>query len=336
MSRRENVIASETFKRGTTVASAELHISGGVRAGQQASRMWGWHPVLQNGEVRQLSPMPINRIDDLAGAVGLRLFGGDEQSGIGTPLVSRVWTPLDGPGDGQMQPADLWGAIAGTAEEAGDGDYAMLARHISFSLHAAGIRLRDASDGYRLQLIAAIHERRQSGKRFSNIPMRDLQLAFHSVLSELASARDYLAAALASKLGAPAKVDAMNRFADWLGAASRAELRDRPVVRDMLTAYDASSDNPWLHQLTEYRNLFLHRQPLGSQRGSQFLRYDVIAKDGLEYPRIVMPLGDEDPSAPGKDGLTRFIELYRAMTELLKLAAANAPYESALPHFVVR
>jgi hypothetical protein len=235
-----------------------------------------------------------------------------------------------------MQPADLWSAIAGTADEAGDGDYATLARHISFSLHAAGIRLRDASDGYRAQLINAIHEGQEAGRRFSNIPMRDLQLAFHSVLSELASARDYLAAALASKLGAPARVDALNRLAEWLEAASRADLRERPVVREMLAAYDPTSASPWLHQLTEYRNVFLHRRPLGAQSASQFLRYEIVMQKGVGYPRIEMPLGAEDPSAPGQDALTRFIDLYRAMTDLLRAAAANAPYESALPNFVVR
>ena len=234
-----------------------------------------------------------------------------------------------------MRHADIWRAIARNADKAGDVPYSLLARHMSFSLNAAGIRLRDASDDYRAQLVAAIQAGQKAGCRFSNIPMKDLQLAFHSVLSELASARDYLAAALANKLGAPPKIDAMNRFADWLGAASRAEIRNRPVVREMLDAYDSGSDNPWLHQLTEYRNLFLHRQPLGSATSPQFLVYDVVEREGILYPRISMPLDENDPSAPGQEALARFIQLYRAMTRLVKFAADHAPYEANLESFVV-
>ena len=336
MTRPPTVIPGETFRRGTTQSIAELHITGGIRAVQHGHRLWVWHPVLVDGAMRQIAPMPIDRIDRLARNVGLQLFGGDDQSGLETPLITRVWTPLDGPSDGSLQPADVWGAIAGNADDAGDTAYATLARHISFSLTAAGIRLRDASEGYQAQLMGALHDKREPGMRFSSIPMRDLQLAFHSVLSELASARDYLAAVLASKLGAPPKVDAMNRFAEWLGASSREELRSRPVVKEMLAAYDSTSANPWLHQLTEYRNLFLHRRPLGSPSASQFLRYDVVMKDGIAFPRIEMPLSEGDPSAPGMDALTRFIELYRATTGLLKLAADHAPYDASPPTFVVQ
>ena len=123
---------------------------------------------------------------------------------------------------------------------------------------------------------------------------------------------------------------------EWVKAASRADLRIRPVVSEILSAYDETSANPWLHQLTEYRNLFLHRQPLGSSSARSHLIYNVLTKDGIGYPRIEMPLGDTDPSAPGQDALTRFIQLYRAMTDLVKLAAEHAPYSSEPETFVVR
>lgn len=336
MAQIEHIIASDKIQRGTTQSITELHITGGIRAVERPGRLWSWHPVLVDKSIPQLAPLSINRVAQLANDVGLEVFGGDQQSGLETPLISRVWTPLNGPHDGSLQPADTWRAIARNADKAGDTEYATLAHHISFSLTAAGIRLRDASDGYHAQLIAAVIGKQDVGNPFANIPMYDLQLAFHSVLSELASTRDYLAASLASKLGAPAKVDAMNRFAEWVKAASRADLRIRPVVSEILSAYDETSANPWLHQLTEYRNLFLHRQPLGSSSARSHLIYNVLTKDGIGYPRIEMPLGDTDPSAPGQDALTRFIQLYRAMTDLVKLAAEHAPYSSEPETFVVR
>lgn len=336
MASHDNIIPEESFKQDTTQGIVELHLTGGVRAIEDGNRRWIWHPVLSGGTVQALEALPINRIDQHAGRVGLLLFGGDQQSGLEGSLVSRSWTPLNGAHDGTLQPADLWGAIAGNADKAGDEAYARVARYISFTLHAAGIRLRDASDGYRAQLLHAVEMNCQHGRRYANIPMRDIQLAFHSVLSELASARDYLAKLLAGRLGAPQKVDAMRSFAAWLDKAQQAHLRSEPVVAEMLAAYDATSADPWLHQLTEYRNIFTHRQPMGSTGRPQCMVYEIVTVSDIEYPRITLPLSDGDAAAHGQDALTRFVGLYRSMISLSKLAAANAPYSTQLPSFEVR
>lgn len=321
------------LKMGTVQMATELHLTGGLRAPMQGDKLWSLGPVLDGRTVRQLSPRPIQHVAGIAASIGGTLFGGDEMTGMETPLLSRVWTPLDGPGSGRPQPADKWGAIAGNAADAGAADYAELAGHIAFSLNAAGIRLRDASDHHHDQLMAALAEGKTSGNRFTNIPVSDLQLAFHSVLSELASARDYLAKTLAMGLGAPPRIDALARLKDWLDAASRAHLRASPIVSDMLTAYDPASLDPWLHELTEYRNLFLHRQPLG-RRGAGWLRYEERSHDGLTIPVVTMPLADDDLFAPGADALLRFIGLYRKMTDLLDRAADASPHPSTFPHIV--
>jgi hypothetical protein len=311
----------------------ELHLTGGLRAPMQGDRLWSLGPVLDGRTVRQLAPRPIQHVAAIAAGIGGTLFGGDEVTGMETPLLSRVWTPLDGPGPGKPQPADNWRAIAGNAADAGAEEYAKVAGHIAFSLTAAGIRLRDASDQHHDQLMAALAEGKSSGNRFSNIPVSDLQLAFHSILSELASARDYLAKTLAITLGAPARIDSLARLKDWLDASSRAHLRAMPPVSDMLAAYDPASPDPWLHELTEYRNLFLHRQPMG-RPGAGWLRYEEREHDGLIIPVVTMPLADDDPFAPGADALLRFVGLYRKMTALLDQAAESAPHPATVPHFV--
>lgn len=320
---------------GTVQMVTELHLTGGLRAPMQGDKLWSLGPVLDGRTIRQLAPRPIQQVAAIATGVGGTLFGGDEMTGMGTPLLSRVWTPLDGPGPGKPQPADKWGAIAGNAGDAGDEAYAELAGHIAFSLTAAGIRLRDASDHHHDQLMAALAEGKSSGNRFTNIPVSDLQLAFHSVLSELASARDYLAKMLAVALCAPARVDALARLKDWLDASSRANLRTTPVVSDMLAAYDPASPDPWLHELTEYRNLFLHRQPMG-RRGAGWLQYQEREHDGLIVPTVTMPLAEDDPFAPGADALLRFVGLHRKMTNLLNKAADVAPHPATFPRFVAR
>jgi len=321
------------LKRGTTRSAAELHVSGGIRAVGAGDKRWSWLPALAEGRTVQLDPMPINQIHALAESLDETLFGGDQISGLESSLVSRIWTPLDGPHAGGLQPADLWNGVAGNAEHAGDEKFGALARHFAFSLHAAGMRLRDASDHYHDQLLAAVGDKRQSGERFSNVPMRDLHLAFHSVLSELASARDYLAAAFAHKLGAPDKVDALNRLAEWLRAPSRKAKRSEAIVSDMLAAYDPEGDDPWLYELTEYRNRFLHRQPMGASGVAPWLRYEETKRNDLSFPRVELPITDREGQS-GMDALKQFIALYRRMTTLSASAIQHAPYDSDLPHFV--
>lgn len=335
MSKPPELISAKSFQVGHTQSVTELHISGGIRATMQGDKIWSWYPVLKDGQMKSLNPTPINGISTLASEVGETLFGGDQQNDVDKQLISRVWTPLDGPSKVEMQPADLWSCISSNAYDAGDKDYAVLARHISFSVHAAGIRLRDASDGFQAQLFAAIDAKRKTGERYTNIPVADIHLAFHSVLSELASARDYLATALASRLGAPARIDALNRFSDWLAAPSRSHHRTEPVIKEMLQALDTKSTNPWLHMLTEYRNTFLHRRPLGSQQSSQFLIYSIYERRQIPFPKVELPLGDNDAFAPGTDALKHFIGIYREMTGFARLAAQHAPYDSSPKHFMV-
>lgn len=332
----EQEIDASKIKIGRSFSRAFLHITGGARAAEVKGRLWRWFPIMAGGQEGQLSERPIDHVEDLARTVGLTVFGGDQHSDTDKRLPSRIWTPLEVPRAPGLQPADLWRAIGHNAEADGDSAYATFAHHIGHSLHAAGIRLRDASDHYLAQLQGAIDEKSRAGRRFSNIPMLDLQVAFHSVFSELASARDYLAASLAHKLGAPGRIDAMNKLADWAGAVSRAELATRPVVAEMLAAYDREGADPWLFQLGEYRNTFLHRAPFGAANGAAWLVYDEVDHNGMTFPRISLPLGDSDPFTPGTDALTRFIGLYRAMTRLAGLAVQHSPHEASLPSFVGR
>jgi hypothetical protein len=125
------------LRMSTVQTATELHLTGGLRAPMQGYRRFGLVPVLDGRTVRQLTPMPIQQVAAISVGIGGTLFGGDEITGIETPLLTRIWTPLDGLGAGEPQPAVKWGAIAGTAADAGAGAYAELAGHISFSLTAA-------------------------------------------------------------------------------------------------------------------------------------------------------------------------------------------------------
>ncbi|MGK7866274.1 hypothetical protein [Falsiroseomonas sp. E2-1-a20] len=328
----EESLQISDISSGAIRVAQELHVTGGIRAFGSSAGFWAWHPVTIGGAIHALKPVPINSILNIAKNLGAELFGGNEISGLGASLHSRVWTPLDGPYNGQPQPADLWINIAANADRAGDRRYAELANHISFSLRAAGIRLRDASDHYRDQLLAAIEEKRKPGILFSNLPLSDLQLAFHSVLSELGSARDYLGVLLGYSFNAPPSIDAMNRFKRWVSKAAHSDLRLEPIVDKVLRGYDQTSSDPWLADLSEYRNEFLHRRPLGSGEGARWLRLCEYERNGVIYPFIEMPLGPSDSSAPGQDSLHRFVSLQRCMTALMRDAAASARYAATPAH----
>lgn len=329
------IIPRDKLKVGTTRVVHELHITGGLRGVEREPRRWSLGPLLSSRHKPSwLRPLPIQELARLTSSIGEWVFGGDDISGIGTPLISRSWTPLSGPFNG-IQTADLWEGISFNASEQGDEVYSRFARNISHSLRAAGIRLRDASDGFNKQLVAALADERQVGTRFTNIAATDIHLAFHSVLSELASARDYLAAALAHRLGAPQKVDAMNRLADWLAKPANRDFQSDKVVARMLAAYDVASPDPWLYELTEYRNEFLHRSPFGIARNQHLMTLLIKDIGEVHCPVLHMPLSADDRWAPGEDALRRFVTLSRRMDDLLAKAAEAAPYDSTPPHFVV-
>ncbi|GAB4511274.1 MAG: hypothetical protein Tsb0019_06600 [Roseibium sp.] len=312
----------------------DIHLTGGVRA-YLTDGGWSLFPVRDGNTTGSLHPMQLGQLKDFVQKFGLRVFGGDAITNPKSVLPTRIWTPLPKPTEGRRQPADEWGAIAHAADRAGDEKASRLAAHISFSLRAAGIRLRDASDQYHKQLLIALGNGTEIGTRFSNIPLADLYLAFHSLLSEMGSARDYLAAELARRVGAPEKVDSLARFADWVSDPSRASIAAQPAIAAMLEAYSKSSADPWLYHLTDYRNLFLHREPIGSNRFAQLLRLGERATDGLKIPVIELYIHAGPKSKDKCEALDRFVDLHQRLLTLATLVVDTSAYRATPPHIMV-
>jgi hypothetical protein len=196
--------------------------------------------------------------------MGALLFGADEISGTDPNLPIRIWKPLLGPPLIKHSPGDTWGMIASAARMANDSGYARLASNLSVSLRAASLQLRNASDEYYKQLRSALVSERKPNLRFSNIPMIDLHLAFHSVSTEIASARDYLAQVAARRVNAPDNIDALSRLGRWLEKPPNAASRNDDLITRLLAASDGSAPDPWLADITEHRNLFLRRDHIGA------------------------------------------------------------------------
>lgn len=319
------------LKVGTTAVRDELHFTGGLRA-LRVEGGWAIGPVLRDGHLQFAGTFGEEEIAGVGRSVGALLFGADEISGTDPVLPSRIWKPLLGPPMLKHAASDTWGMIASSARMANDAGYARLASNLSVSLRAAGLQLRNASDEYYKQLQSALASGQLVARRFSNVPMIDLHLAFHSVAAEMASARDYLAQVAARRVKAPDYIDALSRLEGWLKkSANAAALNDDLIVR-LLAASDTKASDPWLADISEYRNLFLHRDHIGAMAKWLCLHERETA---FGLVRIIEMEIDIRPGAGAScDALTRFVMLYNQLCRLADFAAPLAPHAATPPNFV--
>lgn len=325
-------IRANGIVRSTTLTTDELHFTGGLR-GVRQNGGWMVGPIVINDQPRAIGPVPDTHIQALCRDLGVEVFGADEISLADSELLTRVWHPfLQTSG---LRPADKWAGISHAARHRGDDSYSKLARNLAISLRAADIRLRDASDEYQRQLRSALTRGAKPGSRFWNIALTDLHLAFHSLLAELASARDYFSAIAGRHIDAPEKKsDSLARLIDWTDAASRRHLRSDPLVSPLVAGWDETSEDRWLYDLGEYRNLFLHREPMGAGLGAdgvliseRHCRYGIIRTMRMEIP--IRP-----DASKRVEALERFLYLYRRLLDLLGEMADSALYPVEPPRIL--
>jgi hypothetical protein len=306
-----------------------LHFTGGMRA-VRGPGGWQLGPLLPNG-TGAARGIPDEQVRGLGIAMGLALFGAEEITAVDPNLPARIWRPLLGLPTLPHAANDTWAMISSSARAAGDEGYARLARSLSVSLRAAGLQLRNASDEYNRQLEAALARGQQAGPRFANNSMTDLHLAFHSVLSEMASARDYLTKAAGRRVTAPDRVDALARLREWAGRPINSAALNDVLVQRLFEASDIATDDPWLHDIGEYRNLFLHREHIGAMAPWLVL----AERDSHVGPvrTITMVINTRPGAETTCDALTRFVDLYARLCRLAHFAAGLAPFDAAPPAF---
>jgi len=304
----------------------ELHFTGGLRGRRQGS---GWliGPLRVDGAFVEMGPVPETHISIVAAELRVRAFGADETL-LGDPhLPTRIWRPFVGLEATSGLPTELWGNIAHHAAAAADEDYSALARYVSVCLRASDIRLRDISDGYGAQLLSALTNGAEVGHPFENIPLADLHLAIHSFVAEMGAARDYLAAIVGRQLGAPTSKDSLARLIDWLGADARRTAASQPAAVALTRGW-ADAEDPWLKQLTDYRNLFLHRGPMGARGFESAPRLAASATRHGEVRTLVLPIPRRLEGPDTVDALTQFVRLHWQMFQLAADLAAVASYAS--------
>ncbi|THD07125.1 hypothetical protein [Metallibacterium scheffleri] len=327
-------IEATDIKMSTSVQTETFYFTGGLCA----------HP-LNDGHLA-LAPVGVNdkgligyrltwpEVLEATTAAGCVMAGVNQRHNTGRPTRSEVWRP-DVPTSGQqLHAGDSWRALSHVARVSGDQQFSDLARYVSVSVHAAGVRLRDVADAHHEQLRWALIEGKKPGVRFSNTAMTDLHLAFHSLAGELYSARDHLAHVAAVECSAPEKVDGMGRLEEWLATSDNAAAANNPLVALLFANMGTKNAPGWLRILGEFRNTVMHRQPMGANPAAGGL--SVAESMTCAGPVRTIRLVPMNAATKGPDPFVELVGLYKQFEALAIEATARLPYKVELPRVVGR
>lgn len=150
-------------------------------------------------------------------------------------------------------------------------EFERLARCISLSLRNMDIAVERTAQSYNAYLVNLMATGNLHGGRSGSYQDVALYAHVHSFFTHLGSARDYLAALIASRLGKKDRIDAMGRLVPELRATDLLsdELLGILQARGCLQIKANSSDKikaaGWLEEVKVLRDQFVHRRPYGSK-----------------------------------------------------------------------
>lgn len=255
------------LKIGKSYATEEIHFSGGLK-GAPTNLGWALFPVSDDKDSDAIVFKTLkDHLEFATRQCGLRYLGTCIRyvSGTNSPPMD-VWefgarAPQNGLGA-----ADSWATIGFQAAKAHDTRYAEAASYVCANLRAAELRLRDVSNGYHEQLNWALAEKRAPGSWFSNAALLDLYADFHSLASELSSARDHVAMIAAMHVGAPDRIESLSRLEEWIQKPVNKSHAADPMVHALLDALGTKAAPGWLRRMGDLRNEMLHRIPMSANK----------------------------------------------------------------------
>lgn len=323
---------------GNVSSSLILYFTGGLAAFQLPNGDYALGPVsMVNGD-------PFYKFKTLAELTGVARRAGALRVGTNETINMKsvavgIWRPdSTSARNGLSSAADLWSGISYNAHLKDDESYQIIGRYISVSMQAAGIRLRDIALLHHDQLIMALEQPSTVGRAFSNIQMLDLYLAFHSLATELCSARDYLARLAAMHIQAKDSVDNMPRLDDWLKKSAHKDHNKEPMVQLMMKAWGSPESPGFLRTLGDLRNKMVHRQPMSENPESAVLRTRKTATEFGPILTIRLTPNHSDDSAidSAPDPFEAILQLSHQMEELATSAANFAKYEPEIMTFFAK
>lgn len=317
------------FKRGAASSSVCYYFTGGLVGLPAASiGMFTLMPLRGEGALRGVTNLSWPQLNDLVGECGSHFVGSNQTMKSDSAVPSETWRASIAPPSGQLRAEDCWSTISHQAHLERDEDYAELARYLSVSIQAAGIRLRGVAKGHHAQLCWALMDGKAAGTGFKNAPLFDLYAEFHSLATELCAARDHLANLAAGSVGAKSSIESMARLVDWSGKPANTESRKVPMIASLLAAWGSDEHTGWLRRLGEMRNQMVHRQPMARNPEAAMLR--LVEANTKEGPICTVRLA---PSIAGgldmndtPDPFVSFLYLYNEFEKLSREISQHAKY----------
>jgi len=91
--------------------------------------------------------------------------------------------------------------------------------------------------------------------------------------------------------------------------------------------------DPWAKQLTDLRNLHLHREPLGS---GQFLHFELRSFGAFVFPTLRYPTPQDGGGGTGADYLEVISDLFAKLEAFAASVALGSGISCELPTIVVK
>lgn len=330
----EHVVeVSEVSHRATTFTDFTYY-TGGLVSTPVADGEFGLGPF-QGAEDLQFALFPSEgALTDVIGSLGLRAVGTNRSIHDGAGPSMEIWIPRTS--IHEENGADTWAAISNQAQLSKNGEYAALARYVAVSMLAAGIRLRDVAKCHHEQLKWALMANHSAAAGFTNVQLLDLYVAFHSLVSELCTARDHLARIAALHIGAKESVDNMARLEEWLKKGANSHHMAEPMTKLLIATWGAKETPGWLRKLGDIRNQMVHRQPLAANPDAAMLRLRETITPTLGIVKTIRlapsPSNDKDLSSI-PDPFETLLELSDQMQQLATDAGKLARYKPILLTF---
>jgi hypothetical protein len=345
---------TSTLPRQPDADALYMHFTGGLRAAKaNENDAWIVEPIIQDGLPHRAGFFTSSELEAFTRKMGFQAIAFHTIQ-WNSGKYSSSWSPLiPGQSNHSRGPSDLWGSVASnmtskrisalressnfnrdeiakviderTREE-------LLALSISLSLRSMDISIEQIVEFYHEQLVDVLAAGVINGRRFGSIQDQNLYAHIHSFLVHFGSARDYLAALIATRINKKEKIESQQKLDSLNNLIKALEpkhfgvdalldlLKNRQLLQraENQKNYEASG---WLKEASSLRNKFVHRQPYGSRHVEGYGHAEQVAADVGIY-RYVRPVLFDDNLE--RDVLDVVVDIYMKVTELFHAMAETS------------
>jgi hypothetical protein len=320
----------------------ELHLLGGLRAGTHEDGYLVIFPTTDGKVLAWKSVTDTRGYHRAFRQFGTDLIGHERHTTVSGKQPQSFWFQFNPGKRREYDVADHWSAIAHTSRQAGNLDVADLAKHVAFAFRVSELRLRGCSREYACQNDYAVVEKIKPNGRFWNFKSFDLDMALHSLLADMGTARDYLGHFISRHVLREDKPsDSMAKLYDR-AKRSKLTISERThgdLIEKILQICDPGSAEGWMARLSEFRNIIIHRAPIGSIANEHYLTAKTLRAKDNEAFQIFFGIPRDPISAPNVDyvdALMHFLDLFRRLREFGYMVADATDIAPTMLHLTDR